>query len=150
MRCTARTISAMTPICTPRKTAASSGCSKVELLVQPGDPEHEQQSRQHEAEPGEQSAEPPALHHPEVDAELVRLGPGKHLVDGEQPVEARRRDPLLFLDQLALDHRDLRDRPAPGEQAEAQEAEEDALAVFSAQRVRQFDASDARSPSARS
>ena len=52
-------------------------------------------------------------------------GPGKHLIDRQQPVEALGRQPFLFLDQLALDHRDLGDRPAPGEQAEAQEARED-------------------------
>jgi len=54
----------------------------------------------------------------------MRLGPGQDLVDCQQAVKALRAQPFLFLDKLALDHRDLGNRPAPGEQAEAKEANE--------------------------
>jgi hypothetical protein len=54
----------------------------------------------------------------------VRFRARQYLVDGEQPVEAACLDPPLLLDQLALDHRDLRDRPTPGKTAEAKELHE--------------------------
>ena len=75
--------------------------------------------------PARKPAELAAAHPAEVDAELVRLGPGQHLVDGERLLEGLLGDPALLVDALALDHRDLRRRPAPGERAELQEADED-------------------------
>jgi hypothetical protein len=61
-------------------------------------------------EAGQLAAPQPA----EVDAELMRLGAGKHLVDRQLPLEGPLVDPALLVDALALDHRDLRRRPAPG------------------------------------
>ena len=98
---------------------------EVEPEIEPGQGQHQDEAGQHEAEPGEQAAEPPAGQHADMDAKLVRLRPRQHLIDGEQAVEAGAGQPLLLLDQLVPDHRDLRDRAAPGEQAEAQEAKED-------------------------
>lgn len=57
-------------------------------------------------------------------AKLMRLGSRQHLIDRQQPVELRRLDPAVLLDQLALYHADLRDGPAPGLQAETEEAPE--------------------------
>ena len=54
----------------------------------------------------------------------MRLGAGQDLVDDEQPVEPAARYPFLLVDQIAPDHGDLRHRPAPGHQPEAQEAPE--------------------------
>ena len=54
----------------------------------------------------------------------MRLGPREHLVDGERLLERLLGDPALLVDALALDHRDLRRRPAPGEGAELEEADE--------------------------
>ena len=125
MRWTARAMIATTPTCTPRKIAATSGCCEVDPGVEPGEREDQHRPGKHEAEPGEDPADPAAADHAEMHAKLMRLGSGQHLVDGEQAVEARRLDPSLFLDQLALDHPDLRDRPAPGEEAEPQEAQEE-------------------------
>jgi hypothetical protein len=87
--------------------------------------EHEQKAGEHEAEPGKEPAQLAAAQAPEVDAELVRLRAGEHLVDGELAFEARLADPHLFIDALALDHRDLRGRAAPRERPELQEAGED-------------------------
>ena len=105
---------------------------QVGLDVEDREAEHEQEAGQHEAEAGEEAAQPAAAQAAEVDAELVRLRAGKDLVDGEQSFEARLGDPLLFIDALALDHRDLRRRPAPGEAAELEEADEDRAQRFGA------------------
>ena len=103
---------------------------QVELLVKPCEGKDEEQPGQHEAEACEHASQPAALHHPEVDAELVRFRARQHLIDRQQAVEAGRGDPLLLLDQLALDHRDLRNRSAPGEKAEAKEARKDRQRCF--------------------
>jgi hypothetical protein len=55
----------------------------------------------------------------------VGLGAGEDLVDRKQPVESIARDPAFLVDQLMPQHRDLRYRPAPGEESEAQEPGED-------------------------
>jgi hypothetical protein len=57
---------------------------QVELLIQPRENKHEHQPRQHETEAGQEAAQPTALHHPKVDAQLVRFRAGKDLVDGKQ------------------------------------------------------------------
>ena len=75
--------------------------------------------------PARKPPEPAAAQHAEVDAELVRLGPRQHLVDGERLRELLVVEPAELVDALAPDHRDLRRRPAPREQAEAQEPQED-------------------------
>ena len=77
-----------------------------------------------EAKPGEQTADPPARDHPEVDAQLMRFGAGQDLQHREQAVEAPGIDPAFFLDQRLTQHCDLRDRAAEREGAEAQEFEE--------------------------
>ena len=59
-----------------------------------------------------------------MNAELVRLRARQHLHDREQPVERAAADPFLFVDELAADHRDLRDRAAERHHPEAQEADE--------------------------
>jgi hypothetical protein len=61
----------------------------------------------------------------EVDAELVRLGTGEDLKDGEGLLEIRFGDPPLLVDALVLDHRDLRRRATPGQGPELQKAQED-------------------------
>ncbi len=98
---------------------------EVGLDVEDREPEHEDEARQHESEPGTEVAELAASQAAEVDAELVRLGAGEHLIDGEQLLEGLLVDPAFFIDALALYHRDLRRWPAPGEQAELEEADED-------------------------
>lgn len=60
-----------------------------------------------------------------MDAQFVRLWPGQDLIGGEKAIELRRVQPTLLLDQFAADHRDLRDGPTPGEEAEAEEAKEE-------------------------
>jgi hypothetical protein len=98
---------------------------EVGLDVEDRQPEHQDEARQHEAEPGEEAAELAAANPPEVDAELVGLRAGEDLVDGEKLLELLLGDPVLLVDALALDHGDLRRGPAPGEQAELQEPGED-------------------------
>ena len=105
---------------------------EVGLDVEDREAEHEQEARQHEAEAGEEAAEPAAAQAPEVDAELVRLGTGEDLVDGELALEGLLGDPPLLVDALALDHRDLRRRPAPGQAAEPEKASEDRAERFAA------------------
>src|SRR6185369_7450374 len=102
----------------------------VRLDVEGREPEHEQEAGEHEAEPGEEPAELATAQAAEVDAELVRLGTGEDLVDGELALEALLADPPFLIDALALDHRDLRRRPAPGEAAELEEAAEDRAGRF--------------------
>src|SRR3954466_11592620 len=55
----------------------------------------------------------------------MRLGAGKDLVDRELFPERHLADPFFFIDALALDHRYLSRRAAPGETAELEEADED-------------------------
>lgn len=62
----------------------------------------------------------------------MSLGARENLVDGEQPFEVGLGDPRFLIDALALDHRDLRCRPAPGEAAELEEADEDRAEGFGA------------------
>ena len=57
--------------------------------------------------------------------QLVRLGAGERLVDGQEPVEPAAGDPALLVDELAPEHRDLGDRAAEREQPETEEPAED-------------------------
>ena len=57
---------------------------EVGLDVEDREAEHEDEAGQHEAEAGEKPAELAAAEATEVHAELVRLGPGQDLVDGEE------------------------------------------------------------------
>ena len=100
------------------------------LDVEDREAEHEDEARQHEAEAGEEAAHLAAAEAAEVDAELMSLWAGEDLVDGEQFLEAQLGDPPLLIDELPLDHRDLRRRPSPGEQAELEEADEDRAEWF--------------------
>ena len=93
--------------------------------VGPAQDEHENQAGEHESQAGEQTPDATPGAHAEVHAQLAGLGTGKDLVDREDGIELVGRDPVLLVHQLAAEHRDLGDRPAPGQQAEAQEAEED-------------------------
>lgn len=98
---------------------------QVRLDVEDRERQHEDEAGQHEAEACQQPAEPAGPVPAEVDAELVRLRAREDLVDGERLLEGLVGDPAELVDALALDHRDLRRRPAPGERAEPQEAKED-------------------------
>lgn len=62
---------------------------QVGFDVEDREAEHEQEARQHEAEAGEEAAELAASQSPEVDAELVSLGAGEHLIDREELLEGR-------------------------------------------------------------
>ena len=104
---------------------AERGLAEVEPEVEPRQSEHQDEAGQHEAQARRQSAAPAAGDHTEMDAQLVRLRPGQNLIHGEQPIEPPARHPLLVVHQRAPYHRDLRYRPAPGEETEAQEAPED-------------------------
>src|SRR3954469_13782451 len=73
------------------------------LYVEDREAEHEDEARQHEPEPGEETPELAAAQATEVDAELMGLGPGEHLVDAEELLEALLRDPMLLIDALLLD-----------------------------------------------
>ena len=107
----------------PRDDRADRRCQAVEELVEmPGQVrldvedrqgQHQDEAGQHEAEAGEEAAELAAAEASEVDAELVRLGTGEDLKDGEGLLEALLGDPSLLVDALVLDHRDLRRRAAP-------------------------------------
>src|SRR6202011_4892856 len=79
----------------------------VGLDVEDREGEHENESRQHEPESGDETTQLAATQPAEVDAQLVRLGPRKHLVYGENLLKGVLRDPMLFVHALALDHRDL-------------------------------------------
>ena len=98
---------------------------EIGLDVEDREAEHEDEARQHEPEAGEEAAELAAAQAAEVDAELVGLGAGKDLVDRQQLLEARLVDPAFLIDALVLNHRDLRGRSTPGEQAELEETDED-------------------------
>ena len=87
--------------------------AEVDRDIQGGDDKDEEEPREHEPEAGQQPAEPAAAEHPEVDGELVRLGPGQDLVDGQQSVEALAGDPPLLVDELLPEHRDLGARGRP-------------------------------------
>ncbi len=102
------------------------GLREVDLEVDPGQQEHEEEAREHEPEAGEQPADAPTPEHAEVDCQLMGFGAGQDLVDGEQPVESRAREPALLVDELPPEHRDLRHRTAEGKEAEPEEASEDA------------------------
>ena len=95
------------------------------LDIEDREAEHQDEAGEHEAEAGEEAAQLAPSEAAEVDAELVGLGSRQHLIDGEELLEGVLGDPVLLVDALVLDHRDLRRRPAPGEQAELQEADED-------------------------
>jgi hypothetical protein len=92
--------------------------------IEPGERQHQDEARQHEAEPGEQAAEAAFGADAKMDAKLVGLGSGEHLHHRQQLVEAGAADPLFLVDQLMADHRNLCDRAAKGHEAEAQEAGE--------------------------
>ena len=99
---------------------------EVGLDVEDREAEHEDEARQHEAEPGEEAAELAAAQPPEVDAQLVRLRPGKHLVDGEHLLERV----LARSSRSSSTHSRLiiaicAAGPPPGEGAELEEADED-------------------------
>ncbi|MNS26616.1 hypothetical protein D3C72_585450 [compost metagenome] len=89
--------------------------------IEPGQYQHQHEAGQHEAQPGEDAADPAFRPHAQVNAEFVGFRARKRLEDGEEPVEARARHPLIFVDQLAPDHGDLGDRTAEGQSAETQE-----------------------------
>ena len=94
------------------------------LDVERREAEHEQETGQHEAESGGEAAEPAGAVATEEHAELVRLGTGQDLVDGQRLAEGLLRDPALLVDELALELGDLCRRAAPGEGAEMEEAPE--------------------------
>ncbi len=97
---------------------------EIQPGVGPGQAEHQQKARQHETGAGDNAPDPPALHHAEMDAQFMRFRTGHDLIDGEQAVETIRAQPLPFIDRDAPDHRDLRNRPAPRQQPEFEEAGE--------------------------
>ena len=101
------------------------GGPEAEGEAGPAEAEHEEEPRQHEAEPRDDGAGAAPGEHPEPDAELVGLGPGEDLVDGQGAMEALDGHPPLLLDELLLEHRDLRHGPAPGEGPEAEEPQEE-------------------------
>jgi len=107
------------------KNASDLGLFKIEPLIQPSDADDQEQARQHKCGASKQPAQPFSLHHPEMHTKLVRFRAGKHLIDREQPVEARWLDPPFLLDQFSLDHRNLRDWTAPRQEAEPKEPPED-------------------------
>ena len=61
-----------------------------------------------------------------MDAQFMRLRPRQDLHHREQPIETHRRNPPLLLNQRLFHHRNLRDRPAKGEETETEKAEEKA------------------------
>jgi hypothetical protein len=77
------------------------------LDVEDRQSEHEQETRQHEAQSCKEPAQPAAAEAAEEHAELVRLRPRKDLIDGQRLLERLFGDPALLVDALALDHRDL-------------------------------------------
>ena len=54
----------------------------------------------------------------------MSFGAGEHLENCQKSIEVSARHPLLIVDQLAPNHRDLGDGTTKREQAEAQEADE--------------------------
>src|ERR671911_520682 len=98
---------------------------KIGLGVQDGQRQHQDKAGQHEAEPREEAAELATTNPAEVDAQLVRLGPREYLIDGKRLLERLLVDPVLLVDALTLDHRDLRRRSTPREPPEPQEPQED-------------------------
>lgn len=111
--------------CLHAKEQGSEDCAaEIKARVEPGEREHQDQAWQHEAQSGEQAADPALGADAQVDAELVRLGSGQRLHDGQQAVETGAADPSLFVDQLAPDHGDLCDRAAECQEAEAEEPNE--------------------------
>src|SRR5262249_34683629 len=105
---------------------------EVRLDVERREAEHQDEARQHEAEASEEPAPFAPAVAAEVDAELVCLGAGEHLIDREQALEVGLADPPFLIDALALDHRYLRRRPSPGEAAKLEEAHEDRAEGFGA------------------
>ena len=75
--------------------------------------------------PCQKATQPAPFHHSEMDAEFMGLRARQHLINGKQPVEPFRAEPLLFLDQIPLDHRDLCDRPAQASRPKRRKRRED-------------------------
>jgi hypothetical protein len=83
-----------------------------QLRISPSERQHQQEARQHKAEPSEEAADTTLSANAEVNAQFVSLGSGQDLHDRQQPIEAAAADPLLLLNQLAPNAGDLSDRPA--------------------------------------
>ena len=98
---------------------------EISLDVEDREAKHQDEAGQHEPQSGEEAAELATAQPTEVDAELVRLGTGQHLVDGECLLEGLLGDPSLLVHTLVLDHRDLGCGASPGEGTELQETGED-------------------------
>jgi hypothetical protein len=109
----------------PEKHGLKRGRREIEREVEPREQKHQHEARQHEAEPSKHAAPAAPCQHPEMDAQLVRLRSGQHLVDREQAFKMPRRNPFFFGDQFLPNHVDLRDWSAPCQRAETQEAQEE-------------------------
>ena len=86
-----------------------------------------QQKAQLEArnlESRKEAAHAPARKHAYMNAQLVRLRPRQHLIDSKEAIEPTAGDPALLIHEFSPDHRNLRDRSTPCEEAKAQEAHE--------------------------
>lgn len=73
MRCTARTISAITGRLYTKECGTQRSADNVDLEVQPGQRKHQQESREHEPKSRQQAAQPPLCSDTQMNADLVQL-----------------------------------------------------------------------------
>ena len=108
----------------PANAATNRGALHADLGVPPGQHQHQQESREQEAEAGQEASDPASGQHAEVDAQLLGFGARKDLVHRQRAVESLGADPLLVVHQFPSQHRDLRDRSAPRQAAKAEETQD--------------------------
>ena len=92
--------------------------------IGPSEREHQNEARQHEAQPGEDTPQTPLGTDAEMDAQLMRFRSWQHLHYGQELVKPVAWNPAFLIDQLAPDHGDLRHRATKCHHAETKEAEE--------------------------
>jgi hypothetical protein len=96
-----------------------------ELRQRPREEKHRDRRRQRERGERGERAGPAGAQQAEAEAELARRRPGQELREREELREPALVDPAALLDELAPVVADVRDRPAEGRQAQAQEGAED-------------------------
>jgi hypothetical protein len=93
----------------------------AESHVQVGDRHHDQYSGQNEARAGNQEADRPATHMPDVDRQFCRVRAGNQVRRAEVVEELLAREPFSAHHDFLFHHRDVRGRSTEGDRSELQE-----------------------------
>ncbi len=91
------------------------------LLVEPGQPQHHEERREDERDPGEDQPLGARPHPPDVHRDLGRVGTGHEVGEADELRVLGVVDPALALDEVVTHQRDVRGRAAERGGAEAQE-----------------------------